>query len=76
MFNYLYDRFISASAVSYSFGFWISIHSFYKHGMFFGQPKYVFFSASNANKDLEENGGNVYLRVLVFVGIKNFSVDL
>ena len=63
---------------------------FYKHGVFFGQPQYViFFSLKSCqwyaesmillydtNNDVEENGGNVSLRVLVFVGIKNFSVDL
>ena len=62
---------------------------FYKHGEFFSQPQYVFFSLKpcrwyaknmillyNANNNVEENGGNISLRALVFVGMKNFSIDL
>ena len=75
---------------SYSFGFWVSIHSFLQAWCIFRSVSIRFFFSlklyqwyaetmillSVTNNDVEENGRNVSLRALVCLGMKNFSIDL
>ena len=74
---------------SYSFGFWVSIRSFLKAWCIFRSFSYVFFSVSYHASDILKvwyyymiltmmlrRMEGMSLRALVFVGMKNFSIDL
>ena len=67
IFIYLHDIFIWFWFLSYTL--------FYKNSVFFSQPQNMIL-LYDTNNDVEENGGNFCLRVLVFVGMKDFSTDI